>query len=68
MLVANDKWWGAKPVTKRITVWPRGVDVQDRVNNGSFDVVDVADRLVGHADHLPDDYRAPTSRRRASSS
>ena len=35
VLVANDKWWGAKPVTDKITVWPRGADVQDRVNNGA---------------------------------
>ena len=26
VLVANDKWWGAKPVTNNITVWPRGAD------------------------------------------
>jgi len=42
VLTANDRWWGAKPITKRITVWPRGVDVQDRINNGTFQVVDVA--------------------------
>jgi len=42
VLVANDQWWGTKPVTKRITVWPRGLDVQDRINNGSFHVVDIA--------------------------
>ena len=35
VLVANDRWWGAKPITKRITVWPRGVDIQDRVNDGT---------------------------------
>ena len=34
VLVANDKWWGAKPVTGKITVWPRGADVQERVNDG----------------------------------
>ena len=42
VLVANDKWWGAKPVTNKITVRPRGADVQDRLNDGSVDVVDVA--------------------------
>jgi peptide/nickel transport system substrate-binding protein len=55
VLVANDKWWGAKPVTKKITVWPRGVEVQDRVNNGSFDVVDIAAGSAGVL-NLPDDY------------
>src|SRR6478736_459361 len=42
VLVANDKWWGAKPVTAKVVVWPRGADIQDRVNTGSYDVVDVA--------------------------
>lgn len=55
VLVANDKWWGAKPVTKRITVWPRGTDVQDRVNDGTFDVVDVATGSSGTLT-TPDEY------------
>jgi peptide/nickel transport system substrate-binding protein len=42
VLVANDRWWGPKPITKRITVWSQGVDIQDRLNNRSVDVVDVA--------------------------
>ncbi|HYB81952.1 MAG TPA: ABC transporter substrate-binding protein [Mycobacterium sp.] len=42
VLVANDRWWGPKAITKRITVWPQGPDIQDRVNNRSVDVVDVA--------------------------
>jgi peptide/nickel transport system substrate-binding protein len=47
LLTANDRWWGAKPLTPRITVWPRGIDVQDRVNAGTFDVVDVAAGSAG---------------------
>lgn len=42
VLVANDKWWGTPPITKHITVWPRGIEVQDRVNDGTFDIVDIA--------------------------
>ncbi|MGI9124581.1 MAG: ABC transporter substrate-binding protein, partial [Mycobacterium sp.] len=42
VLTANDKWWGTKPITGKVTVWPRGVDVQDKINNGTFHVVDVA--------------------------
>lgn len=42
VLVANDRWWGPKPITKRITVWPLAADIQDRVNSRSVDVVDVA--------------------------
>lgn len=56
VLSANDKWWGAKPITKRITVWPRGVDLQDRINNGSFQVIDVATGSSGTLT-TPDDYQ-----------
>ena len=56
VLTANDRWWGAKPVTERITVWPRGVDVQDRINNGSFHVVDVATGSLGTLT-TPDEYQ-----------
>ena len=56
VLIANDKWWGAKPVTKRVTVWPRGVDLQDRINNGSFQVIDVATGSSGTLT-TPDDYQ-----------
>ena len=55
VLIANDKWWGAKPVTGRITVWPRGADIQERVNTGAYDVVDVAAGSSGTL-NLPDDY------------
>ncbi len=56
VLAANDRWWGAQPVTERITVWPRGVDVQDRINNGSFHVVDVATGSLGTLT-TPDEYQ-----------
>jgi peptide/nickel transport system substrate-binding protein len=55
-LIANDRWWGAKPLTNRVTIWPRGVDVQDRINNGSFHVVDVATGSSGTLT-TPDGYR-----------
>ncbi len=55
VLVANDKWWGTKPITDKVTVWPRGADIQDRVNEGSFDVVDIAAGSSGLL-NLPDDY------------
>ncbi len=56
VLTANDRWWGTKPVTKRVTVWPRGIDVQDRINNGTFHVVDVATGSSGTLT-TPDDYQ-----------
>jgi peptide/nickel transport system substrate-binding protein len=55
VLVANDKWWGAKPVTNKISVRPRGADVQDRLNNGTVDVVDVAAGSSGVL-NMPGDY------------
>ncbi|HET9566072.1 MAG TPA: ABC transporter substrate-binding protein [Mycobacterium sp.] len=55
VLVANDKWWGAKPVTNKITVSPSGADVQDRLDSGSVDVVDVATGSSGVL-NMPDDY------------
>ncbi len=55
VLVANDKWWGTKPVTAKITVWPRRSDLQDRVNEGAYDVVDIAAGSAGTL-NLPDDY------------
>lgn len=57
VLVANDLWWGAKPVTKRITVWPQNTDIAERVNKRFVEVVDVA---TGSAGLLitPDDYQS----------
>ena len=55
-LTINDRWWGATPVTKRITVWPRGIDVQDRINNGTFHVVDVSTGSSGTLT-TPDGYQ-----------
>ncbi|MDZ4267944.1 MAG: ABC transporter substrate-binding protein [Mycobacterium sp.] len=55
VLAANDKWWGTKPVTGKVTVWPRSPEVQDRVNEGGYDVVDIAAGSSGTL-NLPDDY------------
>ncbi|MGE2834363.1 ABC transporter substrate-binding protein [Mycobacterium sp. SMC-4] len=54
-LVANDKWWGTPPVTERVTVWPRSAELQDRVNEGAYDVVDIAAGSSGTL-NLPEDY------------
>lgn len=53
-LVANDAWGGDQPVTKHVTVWPRGTDVDTAVGEGRVEVVDTADlntgdRVVGRA-------------------
>ncbi|BBY42944.1 ABC transporter substrate-binding protein [Mycolicibacterium celeriflavum] len=55
VLVANDKWWGAEPVTETVTVWPRGADIQEKVNQGAYDVVDIATGSSGTL-NMPDDY------------
>ncbi|HTX96699.1 MAG TPA: ABC transporter substrate-binding protein [Mycobacterium sp.] len=60
VLVANDRWWGPKALTKRITVWPQAPDIQDRVNNRSVDVVDVATGSSG-ALATPDNYERSES-------
>jgi peptide/nickel transport system substrate-binding protein len=60
VLVANDRWWGAKPMTRRITVWPEKADIQDRVNDRSADVVDVANGSSGTL-ATPDNYRRTDS-------
>ncbi|MCK0175366.1 MULTISPECIES: ABC transporter substrate-binding protein [Mycobacteriaceae] len=55
VLRANDKWWGAPAVTDRVTVWPLGPDIQERVNEGAFDVVDIATGSSGTL-NLPENY------------
>jgi len=56
VLVANDRWWATKPVTKQITVFPRGADVAQRIKNGTVDVVDVSTGLIGGLT-VPDGYQ-----------
>jgi peptide/nickel transport system substrate-binding protein len=55
VLVANDKWWGAAPVTGKVTVWPRGADIQERINQSAYDVIDVSAGSSGTL-NLPDEY------------
>jgi peptide/nickel transport system substrate-binding protein len=55
VLVANDKWWGPKPVTATVKVWPLAADIQERLDQHSYDVVDVATGSSGTL-NLPDDY------------
>lgn len=56
VLVANARWWGSRAITKRITIWPQGADIGDRVNNRTVDVVDVAAGSSG-ALATPDNYQ-----------
>ena len=56
VLVANERWWGAKPLTKRIIVSTQGPDIQDQVNARTVDVLDAAVGSFG-ALTVPDNYR-----------
>ncbi|MDL9936439.1 ABC transporter substrate-binding protein [Gordonia sp. ABSL1-1] len=46
VLVANDKWWGDKPRTGRIVVWPRQTDATRRLPAGRYDVADVTTGMI----------------------
>lgn len=41
VLVENERWWGVKPQTARIVVWPKGSDVQAGIDDGDIEVVDI---------------------------
>ncbi|MDI3315153.1 MAG: ABC transporter substrate-binding protein [Mycobacterium sp.] len=60
VLVANERWWGSQPATKRITVRSAGADIQDRLNKRSVDVLDVAAGSSG-ALITPDGYQRTDS-------
>ncbi|MFF0813945.1 ABC transporter substrate-binding protein [Rhodococcus sp. NPDC003318] len=46
VLVANDRWWGNKPGTDRIVVWPKNSDLPARLAAGDLDVIDVGSGAV----------------------
>lgn len=41
VLVANERWWGNKPATGRIMVWPKNIDLKSKVRDSAAGVVDV---------------------------
>lgn len=43
VLVANERWWGNRPATDTIVVWPRGTAASDASGDGRIQVVDSAD-------------------------
>ncbi len=45
-LIANDKWWGQRPVLGDVTIWPSGTDGAAALDDGRVDVVDTDDQSV----------------------
>ncbi len=41
VLVKNEKWWGNKPATPRIVVWPKNADLKKKISDNSVEVVDI---------------------------
>lgn len=41
VLAANERWWGNKPATSRIVVWPKGSDVKSKIDENGVEVVDI---------------------------
>jgi peptide/nickel transport system substrate-binding protein len=49
VLVANDKWWGAKPQISKVTVWPYSAGTVDRIKSGKVEIADIS---AGSVDKL----------------
>ncbi|ONM47698.1 ABC transporter substrate-binding protein [Nocardia donostiensis] len=41
VLVANERWWGNKPETGRIVVWPKTTDLAAKIREGAVGVIDI---------------------------
>ncbi|MGW4717383.1 ABC transporter substrate-binding protein [Nocardia sp. NPDC004260] len=46
VLVANERWWGNKPATGRIVVWPKTFDLKKKVGDNAVGVLDVGAHSV----------------------
>lgn len=60
VLVANERWWGNRPATDRIVVWPRGTDAAAAVADGRVQVVDVGQGALDLVPGLPDSVEPAT--------
>ncbi|KAA0023475.1 ABC transporter substrate-binding protein [Antrihabitans cavernicola] len=50
ILVANDKWWGNKPATPRIVLWPKNTNIKDKVASGAVEVADLGANSIDGLD------------------
>ncbi|MEE2032723.1 ABC transporter substrate-binding protein [Rhodococcus chondri] len=64
VLVANERWWGNRPATDRIVVWPRGTDAAAAAEDGRIQVVDSGEGALRQALNLGEavDSRTVVSR------
>ncbi|MEU2122222.1 ABC transporter substrate-binding protein [Nocardia niwae] len=46
VLVANERWWGNKPATGRIVVWPKTFDLKKKVGDNAVGVLDIGAQSV----------------------
>ncbi|MGW4324851.1 ABC transporter substrate-binding protein [Nocardia sp. NPDC004573] len=46
VLVANERWWGNKPATGRIVVWPKTFDLKKKVGENAVGVLDIGAHSV----------------------
>ncbi|WP_069167913.1 ABC transporter substrate-binding protein [Nocardia altamirensis] len=42
VLVSNERWWGTKPATGRIMVWPKNVDLKSKIGDSAMGVIDIS--------------------------
>ncbi len=48
VLVGNERWWGNKPATPRIVLFPKNIDVKAKLGSGAIEVLDIgADSVSG---------------------
>ncbi|MCX5045303.1 ABC transporter substrate-binding protein [Aldersonia sp. NBC_00410] len=46
VLVANERWWGNKPQTPRIVLWPKNFDIAAKVDDDAVQVIDIGAESV----------------------
>ncbi|MEU2037680.1 ABC transporter substrate-binding protein [Nocardia niwae] len=46
VLVANERWWGNKPATGRIVLWPKTFDLKKKVGDNAVGVLDIGAQSV----------------------
>lgn len=50
VLVTNESWWGIPAEVPRIVVWPRGTDLNAKIQEGALQVIDHAGEPIATSD------------------